>query len=166
MLPAYVPNSVAACFGGGRPIDGGRTLSDGTRIFGDGKTYRGFFAGVAGGIIVGLVQMALQGSLDLSFLPAQTPLSVLLLAVGALLGDLLKSFFKRRLKIPSGGKWPVADQYDLVAGAFLLLALFDPAWLLGAVTLPVLFWILVLTPLLHKMANVIGFITGVKDVPW
>lgn len=166
MLPAYVPNSVAACFGGGRPIDGGRTLSDGMRIFGDGKTYRGFFSGVLGGILVGLVQIGLQGVLDLSFLPAQTLLSVTLLAVGALLGDLCKSFFKRRLKKPSGGKWPVADQYDLVGGAFLLLALFDPAWLFETVTLPVLFWILIMTPLLHKMANVIGYATGVKDVPW
>lgn len=166
MLPAYVPNSVAACFGGGRPIDGGRTFPDGTRIFGDGKTYRGFLTGVFGGLLTGLVQIVLQGALEISFLPAHTLTSVILLAVGALLGDLLKSFFKRRLKIPSGGKWLVADQYDLVAGAFLLLAIFDPAWLFDNITLPVLFWIMVITPLLHKIANVIGFITGVKNVPW
>jgi len=166
MLPAYVPNSVAACFGGGRPIDGGRVFSDGMRILGDGKTYRGFFSGVLGGLLVGFVQIGIQGVMDISFLPVHTPLSVTLLAVGALLGDLAKSFFKRRLKKPSGEKWPVADQYDLVAGAFLLLALFDPDWLISAVTLPVLFWILVLTPLLHKVANVVGYYAGVKDVPW
>ncbi|MFA7152528.1 MAG: CDP-archaeol synthase, partial [Methanoregulaceae archaeon] len=36
MLPAYVPNSVAAATGGGTPIDLGRNFSDGRRIFGDG----------------------------------------------------------------------------------------------------------------------------------
>jgi len=141
-------------------------FSDGMRILGDGKTYRGFFCGVLGGILVGFVQIGIQGALDMPFLPTHTPLSVILLAIGALLGDIVKSFIKRRLKKPSGEKWPVADQYDLVAGAFLLLALFDTDWLLSAVTLPVLFWILVLTPLLHKMANVVGYYAGVKDVPW
>jgi len=166
MLPAYLPNSVAAAFGGGAPIDGGRTFADGRRLFGDGKTYRGFFAGVAGGILAGGVQIWLQGVFSLSFLPVQTPLSIILLATGALLGDLAKSFFKRRLGKASGERWPVADQYDLVAGALLMLAIFDLPWLMEAVTLPVLFWILVLTPILHKTANMIGYLAGVKDVPW
>ncbi|MDI9633990.1 MAG: CDP-2,3-bis-(O-geranylgeranyl)-sn-glycerol synthase [Methanolinea sp.] len=166
MLPAYVPNSVAACFGGGRPIDGGRVLSDGERILGDGKTYRGLFSGIAGGILVGLAQLWLQGTVESFPLPAHTLSSVVLFSVGALAGDLAKSFLKRRLGKPSGERWPVADQYDLVAGAFLLAGIFDPAWLLSAVTLPVLLWILVLTPLLHRAANVIGYLAGVKDVPW
>ncbi|HII76260.1 MAG TPA: CDP-2,3-bis-(O-geranylgeranyl)-sn-glycerol synthase [Methanolinea sp.] len=166
MLPAYVPNSVAAALGGGRPIDNGRYFSDGRRIFGDGKTYRGFFAGVAGGILAGGMQIWLQDIFPISSLPAQTLLSIVLLAFGALLGDLAKSFFKRRLGKASGERWPVADQYDLVVGAFVMLAIFDLPWLLQTVTLPVLFWILVLTPLLHKTANVIGYLTGVKDVPW
>ncbi|OPX73734.1 MAG: hypothetical protein A4E40_01557 [Methanoregulaceae archaeon PtaU1.Bin059] len=166
MLPAYVPNSVAAALGGGHPIDGGRSFSDGRRLFGDGKTYRGFFAGVAGGILVGVLQIWLQGAFSLSMLPAQTLLSIILLATGALLGDLAKSFFKRRLGKASGERWPVADQYDLVAGALLMLAVFDLPWLIDAVTLPVLFWILVLTPILHKTANMIGYLAGVKDVPW
>lgn len=166
MLPAYVPNSVAAACGGGSPIDLGRHFSDGRRLFGDGKTYRGFFSGVAGGILAGGVQIWLQGMYDLSSLPVQTFLSVVLLATGALFGDLAKSFFKRRLGKASGERWPIADQYDLVVGAFLMLAIFDLSWLLQVVTLPVLFWILVLTPILHKTANVIGYLTGVKDVPW
>ena len=142
------------------------SFSDGRRLFGDGKTYRGFFAGVAGGILVGVLQIWLQGAFSLSMLPAQTLLSIILLATGALLGDLAKSFFKRRLGKASGERWPVADQYDLVAGALLMLAVFDLPWLIDAVTLPVLFWILVLTPILHKTANMIGYLAGVKDVPW
>ena len=38
MLPAYVPNPVAALLGGGTPIDLRKNYSDGNRIFGDGKT--------------------------------------------------------------------------------------------------------------------------------
>lgn len=36
MLPAYIPNSNAVVFAGGKPIDGGRNL-------GDGKTTEGFW---------------------------------------------------------------------------------------------------------------------------
>ena len=38
MGPAYIANSVAVLTGGKYPIDQGRTLSDGKRILGDGKT--------------------------------------------------------------------------------------------------------------------------------
>ena len=50
---------MAAVFGGGLPIDGGRVLKDGRRILGDGKTYRGLFAGIACGVLLGLLQMVL-----------------------------------------------------------------------------------------------------------
>jgi len=97
MLPAYVPNPVAAAAGGGKPIDGGRTWSDGKRLFGDGKTWRGLMAGVLAGAAVGFLQIFHQGNFDLTALPAHTPLSGVLFASGALLGDIGKSFFKRRL---------------------------------------------------------------------
>jgi len=123
MLPAYLPNPVAALCGGGSPIDCGKNFSDGNRVFGDGKTWRGLIAGISAGIVIGFIQIWVSGAYDLSYLPRQTLLSVTLLAVGALLGDLVKSFFKRRFGKERGAKWPVADQYDLVAGAFALLLL-------------------------------------------
>jgi len=166
MLPAYLPNPVAALCGGGAPIDCGKNYPDGKRVFGDGKTWRGLIAGILAGIAVGLIQIWAAGSCDLSVLPRQTLLSIVLLAVGALLGDLVKSFFKRRLGRERGAKWPVADQYDLVAGAFLLLLVFNPAWLFSEVTLPAFICILILTPLLHRATNIIGYILKVKEVPW
>jgi CDP-2,3-bis-(O-geranylgeranyl)-sn-glycerol synthase len=60
MLPAYIPNPSAALFGGGRPIDFGRRLKDGYRIFGDGKTYRGLVIGTLCGILIGLIQNILS----------------------------------------------------------------------------------------------------------
>ncbi len=166
MLPAYLPNPAAVVGGGGLPLDLGRKFFDGRRILGDGKTFRGFFTGVAAGVVIGGVQIAIQAGFPAFPVPAQTWSSVLLLSVGALTGDALKSFFKRRAGKERGAAWPIADQYDLVAGAFLFLAVFDLPWLLAEVTLPRLIVILILTPLLHRLVNVIGYVAHLKDVPW
>lgn len=166
MLPAYVPNPVAALFGGGTPIDLGKKYTDGRRIFGDGKTWRGLVVGIAAGIITGLVLIRAAGLFPAADLPGHTLLSVTLLATGALLGDLVKSFFKRRFNRERGSPWPVADQYDLVAGAFLLLLIGDSAWLFATVTVPVLVVILIITPVLHRATNIIGYVFRVKEVPW
>jgi len=166
MLPAYVPNSAAAVFGGGTPIDLGRKFSDGRRIFGDGKTYRGFFGGVLSGVAVGLIEILATFTFGLDMFPRHTILSVFLLATGALLGDLVKSFFKRRLGKARGESWLIADQYDLVVGSLLLVLLVYPGWVVENITLPILVWIILLTPLLHRVVNIIGYYIGVKEVPW
>jgi CDP-2,3-bis-(O-geranylgeranyl)-sn-glycerol synthase len=166
MLPAYLPNPVAALSGGGTPVDFGRNYSDGRRIFGDGKTWRGLIVGILAGVGIGIIQIWSAGTYGLTFLPGLTLPAVILLATGALLGDLVKSFFKRRCGKERGAKWPIADQYDLVAGAFILLLIFDTAWLFGEVTLTVFILILILTPILHRAVNIIGFMIKVKEVPW
>ena len=165
MVPAYVPNPVAALCGGGTPIDFNRTWSDGKRILGDGKTWRGLVCGVLSGILVGALQIWLVMTCHWD-LPQHTVVSVTLLALGALLGDMGKSFFKRRLGKERGDAWPVADQYDLVAGAFLLALIFDPAWFFSVMTIPILIAILILTPLLHRSVNIIGYRIKVKKEPW
>ena len=165
MLPAYLPNPVAALVGGGTPIDLGKNFSDGKRVLGDGKTYRGLILGITAGIGIGLVQIVLYGIYHLA-LPEHTVMSVFLLATGALLGDVGKSFFKRRLGKERGGKWPVADQYDLVAGSFLLVLAVDPQWLFANMTIPIFVAVLILTPLLHRVVNIIGYHLKVKGVPW
>ncbi len=166
MVPAYVPNPVAALCGGGMPIDLNKTYSDGRRILGDGKTYRGLVCGVCAGIAAGAAQIWLTITYGWTFLPQQTGASIVILAFGALLGDMGKSFIKRRLGKDRGASWPVADQYDLVVGAFILIAVFDPSWLLTNITLPILVVILVLTPILHRVVNIIGFQIRVKKEPW
>jgi CDP-2,3-bis-(O-geranylgeranyl)-sn-glycerol synthase len=166
MLPAYVPNPVAALSGGGTPIDFGRTLSDGKRVLGDGKTYRGFVCGVLAGIAVGFIQISISNHFGWDFLPRQTLTSITLLSIGALLGDMAKSLIKRRLGKERGEKWPIADQYDLVIGAFVLMLIFDPSWLLTYVTLPILVIIIIITPILHRVVNIIGYVSGIKEVPW
>jgi CDP-2,3-bis-(O-geranylgeranyl)-sn-glycerol synthase len=166
MLPAWLPNPTAVLFGGGRPVDGGRLLRDGYRLLGDGKTWRGFFGGVLCGLGCGAVQIAAQSLPALAPLPAHTYLSVIGLSFGALLGDMGKSFFKRRLGKDRGASWPLVDQLDLVVGAFLVLALLDPTWIVTTITLPILIIIVILTLLLHRIVNIIGFAAGVKEEPW
>lgn len=166
MLPAYVPNSAAVILGGGTPIDGGRVHEDGRRLLGNGKTFRGLVLGILAGVLVGCVQLWVQTMDFPDVLPRQTFLTVVTLSAGALAGDLVKSYFKRRRGMDQGRPWPIADQYDLVAGALLLTFIAAPSWVLSNVTLPVLFWILVLTPLLHRAANLLGHSMGLKDVPW
>ena len=166
MLPAYLPNPVAALSGGGTPVDLGRNFSDGRRWFGDGKTYRGFFFGVIAGIGAGLIQIWASGTYGLPFLPVHTVVSITLLATGALLGDLVKSFFKRRLGKERGEKWVLADMYDLVAGSLLLLLIADPAWIAVNMTAYSFIGILILTTILHRSVNIIGHRLKVKEVPW
>ena len=91
-IPALVPNSAAALFGGGTPVDFNRAWR-GKRLLGDGKTWRGLFGGVGFGILVGLLMLAiayLVGSED-GFGYGQFPDSVgvvVCLALGSLLGDM------------------------------------------------------------------------------
>src|SRR3970040_1033567 len=61
LLPAYAANPVAVVFGGGTPIDFGRSLRDGHRVLGDGKTWRGLAGGVASGLLLGIL-LTLLGS--------------------------------------------------------------------------------------------------------
>jgi len=166
MLPAYLPNPVAALFGGGTPIDLGRNMNDGRRILGDGKTYRGLFIGVLAGLLIGFAEILCGKAIVSDWFPIPTMVTVFALALGALLGDIAKSFFKRRLGKERGENWFLADQYDLVAGSLLLLAILSPGWFFAYITLPVLITILIITPFLHRAMNIIGYSLGVKDVPW
>jgi CDP-2,3-bis-(O-geranylgeranyl)-sn-glycerol synthase len=166
MLPAYVPNPAAVVGGGGTPMDLGRRFYDGRRILGDGKTIRGFFVGVAAGVAIGGIQIAFQEGFPSLPIPAHTWSSVLILAVGALTGDAMKSFLKRRAGKEPGEEWLIADQYDLVAGALLFLVVFDRAWFMAEITLSRFIVILIITPILHRLVNLLGYTIHLKDVPW
>lgn len=175
MLPAYVPNSMAAVFGGGRPIDGGRVLKDGQRILGDGKTYRGLFVGIACGVLLGLLQMALLNSLSeftdislpsFSYRGSHTIVILFSLASGSLFGDMFKSFFKRRFGMKRGASLPLVDQLDFVLGAWTFTYLSSPEWFLMNFNRNIMVTVLIITPLLHLTTNVVGYFIGVKKEPW
>jgi len=178
MLPAYVANPMAVLTGGGAPIDGGRVWRDGRRVLGDGKTWRGLLGGTVSGVaLCGILSVAarLSGADALTdfLMPGWDGLSWLwvgaLLAFGALFGDSVKSFFKRRLGRDRGAKAPLMDMYDFVLGAFLWAGVLAWPWFQGAFHLWApwhLLVVIVVTPLLHRGANIIGYKMGKKDVPW
>lgn len=165
MLPAYIANPTAVVFGGGTPIDFGRKWKDGRRIFGDGKTFRGLLGGTACGIVTGLIQMQVT---SLEFLGIFTFVSIITLSFGALLGDMIKSFFKRRLGYERGAKFPLVDQLDFVAGAWILTYAFEPAWFWeNFLAHPwIMVTVILLTPLLHRLTNIIGYYARLKKEPW
>ncbi|MFQ5909194.1 MAG: CDP-2,3-bis-(O-geranylgeranyl)-sn-glycerol synthase [Thermoplasmata archaeon] len=174
MIPAYVANPSAVLFGGGKPMDFGLELRDGRRALGDGKTWRGFAGGVFSGLLIGCIQhLSAWGAGASQFLfgpPLQVALLLFLLPCGALLGDILGSFIKRRFGIQRGAKAPVLDQYDFLIGAVLLLLVFQTEWFLKHYILDYSFigliFIIVITPPLHRAVNLLGYKLGKKDVPW
>ncbi|MCL9813047.1 CDP-2,3-bis-(O-geranylgeranyl)-sn-glycerol synthase [Natranaeroarchaeum aerophilus] len=168
MLPAYVPNNAAVLTGGGPPIDGGRTW-DGKRVLGDGKTWRGTAGGILAGVGLGLLLNFLAEGVSsaLGFTVAEFPIVALLaLAAGAMLGDILASFLKRRTGRERGAAFPGIDQLDFVVVSLVLTALVATDWFVEWFTLPVILAVLILTPVLHVGTNIIAFKLGLKDEPW
>lgn len=168
MLPAYIPNNVAVVGGGGPSIDGGRRWR-GARLLGDGKTWRGTAVGIGTGIVVGLLLNAIHGWISPVFgvsLPTFTLAAIIALPTGAMLGDIMASFVKRRTGRSRGSAFPLVDQLDFVVLALLLAAVADPVWFGSVFTLPVIAAVLLLTPALHLGTNGIAYGLGLKDEPW
>lgn len=92
----------------------------------------------------------------------------LLMGSGAMLGDIVKSFFKRRLNIKSGNPFPPFDQLDFILGALALYYGIGPYVLNHFYSLSgwTILFIFVLTPLAHVLMNVIGYVLGLQDVWW
>lgn len=154
ILPAYVANATPVVLGGGRPIDAGKKFIDGRPIFGAGKTVQGFLAGLAAGTFVGLLQGIAAGPL-----PDYLALGFLL-ALGALLGDLLGSFIKRRLGIKRGGLAPGLDQLSFVVVALLAASpLALPSW-------EIVLTIIIITLPIHLATNFGGYKLGLKSRPY
>ena len=174
ILPAYIANGSAVLVGGGKPVDFGKNWRDGKRILGDGKTWRGLFAGAFVGMTCGfglavvaryaaMSDFAFLGLSDFEGFPLMIPI-IFSLCFGALLGDMVKSFFKRRVGKNRGEDWLLFDQLDFIIGA-LLLCLFV-SWILQLFTSGNWFFknfsiwhilvIVILTPFFHIFANFVN----------
>lgn len=146
------------------PIDGDRTLR-GKEILGDHKTWRGVIVATIAGMFVFWLQQLLY-----QFVPIQKMslfnystmpmLSGALLGFGAILGDAVKSFAKRRIGVKPGVMWFPFDQIDYPIGAMLLGSAFfiPPAkiWAAG----------ILLSIILSLLVNYCSFKLGWKDVPF
>lgn len=168
LLPSYAPNNFAVLFGGGRPIDFGRNFIDGGRLLGDGKTIRGFIVGGLGGLLVAHIQILIENLLNFNIYSSLIYTSFLGivtgLAFGALIGDMVGSFIKRRFKVERGGVLPLLDQLDFLVFALLAASLSTDFAVLF--TFPIIIAAFIITPFLHIFTNFLAYKFGLKEVPW
>lgn len=153
-LPAMVSNAVPVFIKKGTPLDRGKLFIDGRRILGDGKTIEGFITGLYFGFIVSTLYAIMLNDYILL-------LQLWASSIGALLGDIIGSFVKRRMGIPRGGKAIGLDQLDFYIGANALLVatMFNISTQLFIVGL-------VIVMILHIATNRVAYILGLKNVPW
>lgn len=140
LLPAALANHVASCgnrlwlpkvFRSGlakiaMPIDLGIKWR-GKEMLGKNKTWRGLLVGIITGILVAGIQAVLffeNGFFKMNTLIDYSRINFILfgalMGAGALFGDLVKSFIKRRRGFASGKPWFPWDQLDWIAGAIVL----------------------------------------------
>lgn len=149
------------------PMDFYKTFR-GKRIFGDHKTFRGLLSGGLVGAVIGLLQMLSYSSMSvLHSLPQwvnyESPMSILLgasIGTGALVGDAVKSFFKRQVGIKPGGAWVPFDQIDFIIGALAFSAPF------AVLDLRMYVIIFIAMALLHPVINILGWLLHLKSKPF
>jgi CDP-2,3-bis-(O-geranylgeranyl)-sn-glycerol synthase len=151
IFPAYCANAAPVLAGGGLPLDFGKNFVDGRRVFGKNKTFRGFFFGLAIGVLVGLTE---------NFLFGYPLLFSVLSPLGALMGDLAGAFLKRRLDIAPGGVLPIVDQIDFVVGAIVF------SLPLSIISLELAIAMLIITPPIHLLTNFLAYKLKLKNNPW
>lgn len=165
IIPAYAANGLAPLINGRHPIDGDR-LFRGKPVLGKGKTWEGLLFGTFIAGVIGLVEQ-----LAFSYLPFEispVPLNIvpmsfqfgLFLGLGAMTGDIIASFFKRRLGMKRGQSAPVLDQDDFIVGSLVFAS--------AIVRVEFSWWVLLLvfTPVFHLVANRIGYWIKVKPIPY
>lgn len=168
ILPAYFSNGSGLVFGGGLPVDFGKSDKNGNRWIGDGVTWKGLIAGTIVGTLTGAIQGYFGPEIIRTFGPLIiTPIATnltsgiiigFLLGFGALLGDAIGSFLKRRIGIGRGKPAPILDQLDFIIVALLLVSLVVELNLITIVTA------LVLTLAIHLLTNTCAYLLGIKDV--
>jgi CDP-2,3-bis-(O-geranylgeranyl)-sn-glycerol synthase len=175
-LPAYLANMTPPLVRNAKifdflavPVDFGGSWR-GKRIFGDHKTWRG----VAGAIIVGMGVALLQWwlykfnwAVELSLLDYKSVnlwTFSLLFAGGAVAGDLVAAFIKRRMALAPGASFIPWDQTNYVIGSFVFLGRYVGRYLTG----DLLVWgtVFVMTFFIHLLFNRFGYDVGLHKAKW
>ena len=168
MLPAYFANMAPVMIKGSFkelkvPVDF-NTKIDNNTIFGRHKTFRGLIFGIVFAVGIAFIQYLLY-NLDffklMSFVDYSNWLLIgLLLGSGVVIGDLVESFFKRRLDVKPGKPLIPWDQVDFVIGALIFIYPFYKLSLAKMAT------ILALSFFLHVLINHIAYYLKIRKVKW
>jgi CDP-2,3-bis-(O-geranylgeranyl)-sn-glycerol synthase len=134
-------------------------------IFGENKTWRGFIFGTfAGGVTGAITYIIYPESISYVSVAAFIPILDMFtvgaaLGAGALFGDAIESFFKRRVGVKPGESWFPFDQTDYIAGGLIFAT---PFVILS-------FWMTLLVFVTwfcaHIMGSYLGFLLHLKDKP-
>ncbi len=131
------------------------------KFFGPNKTYRGFFWGILGAIVLTYLQSLLYVYDNHIFLINYRQINIylfgFLMGGGALLGDLTKSFWKRRLKIKPGKAFLPFDQMDWIIFTNIVLLFYMKFSFL------VFFWSLLIFTPLHFLVNLIAYQLKIRN---
>jgi CDP-2,3-bis-(O-geranylgeranyl)-sn-glycerol synthase len=168
MLPAYFANMAPVLIKGSFkelkiPIDF-NTKIDNNTIFGRHKTFRGLIFGILFAIIITFIQYLLY-HLDffklISFIDYSNWLLIgFLFGAGAIFGDLIESFFKRRLNIKPGKSFIPWDQLDFAIGSLIFIYPFYKLSFSKIIT------ILILSFVLHIVVNHIAYYLKIRNEKW
>jgi CDP-2,3-bis-(O-geranylgeranyl)-sn-glycerol synthase len=171
ILPAYIANASAVIIGGGKPIDSGKNWRDGRRILGDGKTWRGWFIGTWVGMTAGFAMIEINNYVKDYLYFSLTDFGgfylmffiLFALCFGALLGDIVESFFKRRIGKDRGEDWFIFDQLDFIVGALVLVFITSyiiqfikpefGSWFYNNLSISNITFLLIVTPFIHLITN-------------
>lgn len=167
MLPAYFANMAPVFVRRIKfldiPVDFDKKFK-GKPIFGSHKTWRGLFFGILFGVVVAYIQFRLNSSAffaGLSFVDYSNWFVLgLLLSLGALVGDLVKSFFKRRVGVKPGKRFIPWDQIDYAVGAILFV------YIVHALTAMQIVLILLISFFGHILINHLGYYLKIRKVKW
>ena len=160
IAPAYAANGFPPLMRGKMPIDDRRKWR-GQRLLGNGKTWEGLLGGIIFGVFIGSLQIFGQ-----YYLPAELGLAemtfpiIFLLTFGTMAGDVGGSFVKRRMHMKRGDRALFLDQLGFLLMAFLFV------WHAYIPNLDVMIVLVMLTPIIHWLSNVLGYWIKVKRNPW
>ncbi len=163
IIPAYIANGtpvVVAKLLSSRniirhPIDFGKIFIDGRRVLGDSKSWEGLLSGIIAGLITSLLQYFIEDS-------SIVIVRGFILSIGAMAGDIIGAFIKRRIGLKPGEPLPIVDQLMFIVIALSLAISLN----LIKITLVQFIFVLLLTFFLHIITNYIAYKLNLKDVPW
>ncbi len=139
------------------PLDN-YTKFNGKRLLGDHKTWRGLLSGVIVGMLVAWVEVRIIGGIGV-FREVNPLVLGGLMGLGALVGDSVKSFFKRQLGIKSGQSWFPFDQIDyIIGGIIFILPIIVLSW-------HIYLTIFIIYFLLHLLVSFLGYLLKFKSSP-
>lgn len=110
---------------------------------------------------MGLTYGTTVGVVLSSFLGTHWILISFMESLGAMVGDMVGAFIKRRMNIPRGGRALFLDQLDFIFGSTML------AYPVGlSVTVYQFLLVIVVAFVAHVLTNMAAFRLRIKSVPW